>query len=78
MRRRSDPNIGRRAANVLLEREAQTGITTRQQLERMGLDRKMLYRWGTRENVPSGDALACLANAGYDVVYILTGRRAAT
>lgn len=75
MNRKGDPAIGKRAAVELLEREALTGISTRRQLERMGLDRRTLYAWGNLGATPSGDALAGMANAGYDVIYILTGRR---
>jgi len=77
MQHKGDIQIGRRAASALLEREAQTGVSTRRQLEKMGLDRRTLWAWGTLGHVPSGDALARMAEVGYDVMYILTGRRSA-
>ena len=70
-----DVEIGKRAAAVLLEREAQTGIPTSRQLKDMGLNRQFLYQWGNKGNTPGGYALSLMAHEGYDVMYILTGRR---
>lgn len=75
MKRRGDIDIAKRAAAVLLEREAQTGVSTRQQLEGMGMSRQALYQWGHASQLPGGDALSRMAHAGYDVMYVLTGRR---
>ena len=74
MHAKGDIDVGRRAAQLLLEKEAKAGMTTEAQLERMGLDRKTLYSWSAG-HTPSGRALQVLALAGYDVVYILTGRK---
>ena len=72
-----NPEIAKRAAYALLEREAQTGITTRDQLEDMDLHRSTFHAWQQLGRTPSGDVLRRMALAGYDVLYILTGRRTA-
>ena len=73
---KGDIQIGERAAMELLEIEARSGVRTSEQIKALGLDRKVLYEW-QHGATPSGAALQRMALAGYDVMYILTGRRTA-
>lgn len=44
---------------------------------RLGLSRKAIYSWESGDCPPSIYALQAMAYAGYDVHYILTGRKLA-
>ena len=70
--------IGKRTAQLLIEREAQTGVPARKQLENMGMRPRNLSAWQSEGRNPGGYALSQMALAGYDVMYILTGRRTTT
>lgn len=71
---KGDIGMGHRAAFVLMEREARTGRRTCEQVRDLGLERKTFYLW-QHGATPSGAVLQRMAFAGYDVMYILTGRR---
>ena len=66
---KGDIGIGVRAFEVI---NARGGVT--QEMLRLGMHRNKAYEWAAGK-VPSGRALQAMALAGYDVIYILTGRR---
>ena len=69
-RMKKDVTIGYRAAECVRER-----YTSPLQFARESdLDRKMVYRWEVG-SCPTGRALQAMCEMGFDVVYILTGRR---
>lgn len=67
--------IGPRAIEIMLEREGKTGQGVREQLKELSMSRRNQYAWQSEGRIPGGVALARMAAAGYDVMYILTGRR---
>ena len=69
---KGDIGIGARAFELI---NARGGIT--QEMRRLGLHRNKAYEWAAGK-VPGGRALQAMAYAGYDVLYILTGRRERT
>lgn len=64
-----DISIGARAFELVNA----TGSVTKE-MHRIGLHRNKAYDWANGK-VPGGRALQAMALAGYDVIYILTGRR---
>lgn len=66
---KGDIGIGVRAFELINERG---GIT--QEMHRLGMHRNKAYEWANGK-VPSGRALQAMCLAGYDIVYILTGRK---
>ena len=64
-----DIAIGARAFELV----SATGSVTRE-MNRLGMHRNKAHEWAAGK-VPSGRALQALAFAGYDIVYILTGRK---
>ena len=68
---KGDIHIGTRAFELINA----TGSVTKE-MNRLGLHRNKAYEWNAGK-VPSGRALQAMALAGHDVIYILTGRRAA-
>lgn len=69
-KRRCDPYIGMRAADAAVKRFG--GI--RAAARGMGFSPNILKNWQAGF-APSAFALATMAEAGMDVVYILTGKR---
>lgn len=67
---KGDIAIGTRAFELINA----TG-NVRAEMRRLGMHRNKAYEWAAGK-VPSGRALQAMAHAGYDVIYILTGRRA--
>lgn len=65
---KGDISIGARAFELINAR----GVT--KEMHRLGLHRNKAYEWAAGK-VPGGRALQAMAYAGYDVLYILTGRR---
>ena len=63
--------MGVRAAELMLKVDE----PVRKQLRNMGLSGNLFYHWGAGECDPSSKALRAMALAGYDVMYILTGKR---
>lgn len=64
-------DMGLRAAELMLQRDA--GI--QEQLEQMGLGKNLFNYWGNGGGAPSAMVLQKMEKAGYDVMYILTGRK---
>lgn len=64
-------DMGLRAAELMLQRDA--GI--QEQLEQMGLGKNLFNYWGNGGGAPSAMVLQEMEKAGYDVMYILTGRK---
>ena len=65
---KGDIDIGARAFELINAR----GVT--REMHRLGMHRNKAYEWAAGK-VPSGRALQAMCLAGYDIVYILTGRR---
>ncbi len=70
MRRKADIGIGKRAAEEMLR----INVPVRTQLRDMQLNHNCFYNWQNGA-CPDSRALQALCNYGFDVVYILTGRR---
>lgn len=66
--------IGKRAAKAIRARASLKNTFYGFELDRLQLTRQSLYQWEHGKGDPFADALARMANAGYDVVYILTGK----
>ena len=66
-----DRSIGARAAEEILKRDGPIHVIMRQ----LGLERKSFHTWQTGLAVPSTYALLAMYHQGYDVIYILTGKR---
>ena len=64
-------DMGLRAAELMLQRDA--GI--QEQLEQMGLGKNLFNYWGNGGGAPSAMVLQKMEKAGYDVMYIITGRK---
>ena len=64
-------DMGLRAAELMLQRDA--GI--QEQLEQMDLGKNLFNYWGNGGGAPSAMVLQKMEKAGYDVMYILTGRK---
>ena len=64
-------DMGLRAAELMLQRNA--GI--QEQLEQMDLGKNLFNYWGNGGGDPSAMVLQKMEKAGYDVMYILTGRK---
>lgn len=67
-------DIGYRAAGELLRMCSEEEITIAAEMENIGIDTQQYYRY-RHGGTPSAPVLARMAEAGYDVMYILTGRR---
>ena len=68
---KGDISIGARAFELIYA----TGSVTAA-MARLGVHRNKAYEWAGGK-VPGGRTLQAMAMAGYDVIYILTGRRSA-
>jgi len=70
-------NIGHRAAQSIIRRAAENHTTLGAQMARLQISRQQYYQWTKRANAvaPSALVLARMADEGYDVLYILTGKR---
>lgn len=66
--------IGMRAAEAIKERARKNGSTLTSEFENLGLCRKVFGDWQKRGIDPSAYYLQQMALAGYDVIYILTGK----
>ena len=67
--------IGRRAANAIMRRAGDENTTLSRQFNLIDTHYQYLYRW-MRGGMPGADVLANMAESGYDIHYILTGREA--
>ena len=63
--------MGLRAAELMLAVEKPVS----DQLRDMGLGKNLFYGWSEGVCAPSARVLRAMALAGYDVMYILTGKR---
>lgn len=64
-------DMGVRAAELLLKGDKLISV----QLREMGLGHNLFNNWNNGECAPSAYVLRTMALAGYDVMYILTGKR---
>ena len=67
--------IAMRAVQQLIRRAEKEDVDVSYLLRRIGADRHLLYRWRHNKNDISAQYLEQMALDGYDVVYILTGKR---
>ena len=67
--------INLRAVQEVERRAKKSGTKVSAELCKIGAYREMLYSWKHNKNSVSGYYLQQMALAGYDVVYILTGKR---
>ena len=65
--------IGNRAYNEIRKRARKNGVSPYQEAEKIGILYSAFYDWGKNGN-PSAYYLQQMALAGYDVIYILTGK----
>lgn len=63
--------IGMRAAEEMLRRDKPVN----QQLRELGLGKNLMYGWTHGICDPRAGVLRAMAFAGYDVMYIITGKR---
>lgn len=69
MKRKGDIEIGKRAAELV---RAHGSVA--KEMRRVGLDKKLPWQWD-QGLTPDGRSLQALAFCGYDIYYILTGRK---
>ena len=75
MRTPESESIGRRAAEAIAETAYRVeGISIAAEMENIGVCRQQFYGY-EKGAAPDAVILARMAEAGYDVMYILTGRR---
>jgi hypothetical protein len=76
MERRIDSvrTIGERAAHLIRVRATMKGISIDQECERIGANRKVYRDWRKCGRNPTSYFLQQMALAGYDVIWILTGK----
>ena len=74
MRTPESEAIGKRAWEQINYMCAQEGISLNAESENIGVNRQNLYKYRAG-CAPSAQVLAGMVEAGYDVIYILTGRR---
>ncbi len=67
--------VGRRAAEYIRRTADDNDTSLEFELSCINLNRQTLWQWENDIAEPSGKALKRLAEAGYDVNFILTGRR---
>jgi hypothetical protein len=65
-------SIGERAARAIKARAPRGKLTD--ELKRLGINTWVFYDWKNDRSDPSAYNLQSLALAGYDVIYILTGK----
>ena len=66
--------IGNRAYKEIKKRARENGVSAYKEAEKLGITSSQLSDWNTRFN-PSSFYLAKMYYEGYDVIYILTGRK---
>lgn len=71
MKHTVDRDIGLRAAELIRER----GGHVKEQMRRLGLNRRSIHGWESGACAPSVYALQAMAYQSYDVVYVLTGQK---
>lgn len=66
--------IGKRAAEAIRKKANDNDTSYAVELRRICISREQLYQWEHGKCDPTGKMLQQMALAGYDVVWILTGR----
>ena len=66
--------IGNRAYKEIKKRARENGISPYKEAEKLGVNSHSLSNWG-KDYSPSAFYLAKMYYEGYDVIYILTGRK---
>lgn len=69
--KRKDPGMAERTAEELYK----LGGSNREIARRIGCSHTLITEWTAGRYAPSGYHLKSMAEAGLDVMYILTGRR---
>ena len=69
-----DKSICDRAVYAIETRHEALGVSIDEVMQEIGLIRMNYYKWKYHEHTPSIYALQQMALAGYDVLYILTGK----
>ena len=67
-------NIAKRAAQAIRDRAKQNGTSVRSECEKLDISRRVYCRWNKEGSHPHSYFLQQMALAGYDVIYILTGK----
>lgn len=68
--------IGKRAVECIQNRACDTETTIQHQCDVLGFDRSRLVAWRKGKVNPDSWVLAQMHRQGYDVIYILTGKKA--
>lgn len=69
--------IGERAAKSIRERAALNGTSLRKECAKLDMQIRVFWGWHYGQANPSAYFLQQMALAGYDVMYILTGKEKA-
>ena len=67
--------IGERAAQAIRETAENNGLTITKECMRIGINTDTRIAWNNGKANPGGSVLALMLNAGYDVIWILTGKK---
>ena len=67
-------SCGQRAAKAIRERSEKNGTSIREECRKLNMETIVHYRWERGDFNPSAYFLKQMALAGYDVIYILTGK----
>lgn len=70
-----DYKIGIRANEEIVAKCLAENRCFGDEIHRIGCTRSVFNRWGRGESSPSATYLAEMVRLGYDVIYILTGKR---
>ena len=67
--------IGERAAQAIKENAQKNGRSISKECIRIGFDPKTRNEWAAGRSNPGGYVLSLMANAGYDVIWILIEKK---
>lgn len=73
-----DPGIGKRTARAIREKCWEQNCTYTEEMERLRIESTSLMRYERGQTTSGAGLLQRMCLAGYDVVYILTGKRRQT
>ena len=68
-------DIARRAGDAVLQRAYETNINIERCAEEISISKPQVYRWFHGASIPSAAAIARMLDKGYDINYILAGRK---